>query len=265
MVEVLAIDRRTSRCTGPGLALLAPAGERQRCHYHGETRASVMASTGFFLLLRVIRQRVLRALTVGVPPRRHREVIRDAWRSALGMIALTGGLALAITWVVYRQGPVVPGAIATAVFLVVILIAFLNLLDYYRNVRIIPYFERPVGGIDTFLGGEALVRQIQPLDDLAAEIGVTPLSDFGFADDLDGEAMTWHAAEHGLRSVQALLDALESQPDRVGQAQATISDLRKIADALGKARDGEIRFALLIRHGNGTSLSEWERRKGSAS
>lgn len=201
-------------------------------------------------------------------PNRHREVIRATWRFALWTIGLTGGptIVLAIAAIYWHwQGAVVPAAIAAAIFLVATYkVAFLSLWHSYWYVRVIPYFERPVGGIDTFLRGAALAHHMQQLDALAAETGTTRLSAFGFGDDLFGETVVWHTAGDGLRSVRALLEAVELRPDRVEHVQDVIGDLRHMAEALRKARDHEIRFSLLLRHGNSTSALEWEKRQGTA-
>lgn len=203
-------------------------------------------------------------------PDRHRAVIASAARASLRTIAVTGSLAaLFAAAAVWWGGSVLIAAIAAAIFILATLGSVLGLWDCLRWVRIIPYFESTVGGIETFLAGEALARHLRQLDDVAADIGVTPLSEFGFNDDLCGETLVWHDAEDGLSALLPLLAALEARPDRIEARdplalQCVQCDLRKMIEALQKARQGGIRFCLLLRHGNGTSALEWEQRKGTA-
>jgi len=198
-------------------------------------------------------------------PRRHWEVIRDAWRWALQVLAVTGGVAgLLGAAAFFWHGSLHLAAIAVAIFLFALLASLGAVWDCYRHVTLIPYFERTVGEIDTFCSGYALARHLGALDELAARLAVPPLSSFGFADDMCGETLVWHPAEEGLGSVLPLMAALQCAPDRVEEAEAVLSDLEKLAQALRRAHQKEIRFCFLLRHGNTTSGLEWERRQGTA-
>ena len=197
-------------------------------------------------------------------PARHYEVLRRVKRAALTRFAVTGSLAAGLTWgALYGPVPVAVAAVAGAVFLLFgVFGGVLGVYDTVRYVRVIPYFDATVGEIDTFLSGDSLARCIQPLDRLAKELGVAPLSSFGFNDDLCGETLTWYPAERGLPSVDALLRALERKEDDVWAA--VCDDLRKIRFALARAEEQGIQFCFLLWHGNSTSGHEWSVRKGHA-
>lgn len=199
-------------------------------------------------------------------PKRHNEALASAFRWALALIGTTGAVALALTLgAVYGDVPAVVAAIACALFLMFGLLGGIGgLYDTWRYVRIIPYFQRKVGALDTFLSGESLARSVGRLDALAVSCGVTPLSDFGFNDDLCHEPLVWHTAEHGLQSVRAVLAELEGRPQAVADQLAVIADLQKLEHALVRAAQQGIPFCLLLRHGNATSGHEWSIRQGTA-
>jgi hypothetical protein len=199
-------------------------------------------------------------------PERHYVALASAWRYAVVAIAATGTLAVGLTLgAVFDGVPTALAAIACAAFLLFGLLGGIGgLYDTWRYVRIIPYFQRRVGEIDTFLAGEALARRLRCLDRLAAFCGVTPLSEFGFNDDLRNEPLLWHPADHGLQSVHALLSALEEKSDVVEDRAVLVRDLQKLEHALSRAAQQGIPFCLLLRHGNATSGHEWSVRQGTA-
>jgi len=172
---------------------------------------------------------------------------------------------------VFSNGPVLAAAVAGALLLCALLWGLLALLDHRRFVHIYTYFEKPASGdqrrvsrATAFLGGEALARNLETLDMLAREAGVTPISGFGFADDFYGEELTWHAPEEGLTTVLTLLERVAEQPSRVDDAEAVTKDLKRVAGALEDARVFPTRFCFLVRTCNATNALEWERRKGTA-
>ena len=197
-------------------------------------------------------------------PQRHWDVVANAWRSSALIVFVLGVPTLALALYVYlRGGPLLVAAVAGAISVYAVLAAVGQVWDC-RHVRIIPYFERRVGEIDTFLAGAALARSLLLLDELAAARGVTPLSAYGFGDDLRGEAVVWHMPDAGLQTVRTLAQALEAEPERLRDAAAAQQDLARLEQALERAQVLGVRFALLLRHGNATSALEWERRAGSA-
>ena len=202
---------------------------------------------------------------------RRREAVRRAVRIALIVTSLAGTPAALFTYASIRVGsPWWDGLRSAPAIVAIVLfawIAFSMAAMLFATLflsTICPYFERKVGDIETFGRGRALLRQHRALDDLARRLGVAPLSDFGFADDLDGETLVWHDPADGLVTVNALLLALSEGGCDIRQKASIIADLRKVADALGKACEKGIRFCLLYRPGDGTSAQEWEVRKGTA-
>jgi hypothetical protein len=139
-------------------------------------------------------------------------------------------------------------------------------LAYFRprsilQVRVLPYFEKHVGKIHTFLAGRALACNWERIDDLARELGWNPLSDFGFADDLDGDSVIWHDAAQGYEAVQAIRQRVEL--DWVTRDLDLLRDLDTLAHALSRAAEQRIRFSLIVSVGDGTSPMEMTRRAGT--
>ncbi len=137
-----------------------------------------------------------------------------------------------------------------------------GLYETFRYIRIIPYFQRSLGAVDTFLIGKALARSLKQLDAVAMELGVQPISAFGFNDDLRGEALIWHAPEEGFKTVETLLNELQRLdiPDAI--RNGILKDLRSWKAALQCASTENVLFFILLRHGNSTSGHEWDVRKG---
>ena len=131
------------------------------------------------------------------------------------------------------------------------------------QTSIVPYFQNEVGDIHTFVRGHAVARSCQVLDDLALQLGLTPISAFGFNDDMARETVVWHPPEQGLATFSGLLAALQDRPNAVPRQDRLIKELTAIVDALQKATGQNIPFSLLLRVGDGTSAMEWEQRKGT--
>ena len=119
-------------------------------------------------------------------PRKHFEELRAARRYAFRAIAITGlPFVLLLFGTVFGPIPPIATAFAAANFLMFGLLGGLgSLIDTYRYVQVIPYFQRSLGGIDTFLAGRAIVRFLNQLDAIAIEQNVLSPSSFEFADDL---------------------------------------------------------------------------------
>jgi hypothetical protein len=132
-----------------------------------------------------------------------------------------------------------------------------------RQTSIVPYFQQEVGDIHSFAQGHAVARSCQMLDELALQLGLTPLSAFSFNDDLAGETVVWHPSGHGLATFSGLLAALHERPNFVPRQDQLFKELTNIVDALKKATNRNIPFSLLLRVGDSTSSLEWERRKGT--
>ncbi len=198
-------------------------------------------------------------------PSRHLKVVRQVWRFSVIAVAVTGLPAMVLTYIAMSKDALaLPAAIADAVFIFCTWVSFCSVVDVHRHVCIIPYFQSAVGEIETFCAGHALASKVLLLDRISAELNVTPLSDFGYNDDVCGESVEWHDSAVGLKTVRALLTEIKSHPERVEGDRKLIDDLHKLMHALERASDQDIRFSLLLRHGNSTSALEWERRIGTA-
>jgi hypothetical protein len=122
-----------------------------------------------------------------------------------------------------------------------------------------PYFDKPIGDIDTYSRGQAIASRCPELDDLAVREGVRTVSSFGFSDDFRGETLTWHDAADGIDTFVALKDVLSRTAP---QSVALRDELDLVINALEKARAKSARFCLLITYGF-TNAMEHEQRKGS--
>lgn len=185
-----------------------------------------------------------------------------AWLAFSGSVVVVSVLALVAGWVGVTAGGWGDGVRAVAAVGIFLLLAAgirAGVRDQFA-VRVLPYFERPVGWTDTFLAGEALVWHSRAVDEAAARCGVAPLSAFASGDDLiPGERVCWFAAADGLRTVERLLaaDVAESHPPEV------VADLERLRQALGRASDQGIRFGLLVREGLFASGHEMSVQQGS--
>ena len=212
--------------------------------------------------------RVVGAGLDGVPDRYWSGVESTTRRGAvtLGVLAMAVTVVVLPTLGVFLDRPSllvlsVAAIPALGVLLVFLIPCVAGTGEVIRHACVLPYFERKVGAIDTFCHGQALARSMLPLDDLADSLGVPPLSSFGWSDDLAGEPLIWHAPAAGLATVSALLRSLRDAnpaPD-----PHLISDLTRLSHALARAAEAEIRFCLLLRHGDSTSGHEWDVREGT--
>lgn len=131
--------------------------------------------------------------------------------------------------------------------------------DWFR-VRVLPYFERPVGGTDTWLAGESLLWHSRLFDEAATRCGVIPLSAFASGDDLiPGEELRWFEAADALRTAERLLEADVAAALPAG----VVADLERLRDTLRLACAKGIKFCLLVREGSFASGHEMSVRKGS--
>jgi len=140
---------------------------------------------------------------------------------------------------------------------------FFEMRGKIEDAHVVPYFRQPLGGIDTFTRGYAVAKSCQELDEIAVVSGITPLSAFGFNDDLNREELVWHAPERGLETIRVLLSRLRaSSPGRPDEEQL-IEELNAMAEALNKAAELAVPFCLFLRVVTGTCAQEWEVRQGS--
>lgn len=196
----------------------------------------------------------------------HNERIRSAWRYSIIAVGITAFLLVSgLAGTVFGIVPPFVTAFFGAIFILFGLIAGLgSIYDTKRYVQVILYFQRRLGGIETFLAGQTMVRYLAQLDLIATNQSVKPISSFGFADDLLGEEVVWHDPGIGLQSICAIQSAVQQSnvPDAI--ARPLLSELAKWQHALERAAAEHVAFCVLLRHGNSTSGHEWDVRQGSA-
>ena len=199
-------------------------------------------------------------------PTTYTQAVQEAWRYAWRVLVITGIIMLVtLTGSTYFGIPPLIAALAAAFFFLFGLLGGIgSVYDTARYIRLMPYFERQLGGIDTFIAGQSLASYLQQLDLLARYYDVQPLSTFGFADDMRGETLVWHDAHLGVQCITTLLTAIEGQsiPNKV--RNAIKNDLVLWEQALLRAKELDVKFCVLLMHGNSTSGHESDIRKGSA-
>jgi hypothetical protein len=196
--------------------------------------------------------------------RRHRKhVIRVVTRMAILLVVATALAGISVFSLFFGKGNTTAAGITATVFTVIFLLLAFATYQSIRNIyraRVLPYFERPLGQKDTWLSGENYLQHSRQIDEIAARIGVRPLSEFASGDDLiRGESLNWFQPEDALHTTERLLqtDICSTLPS------AVVSDLTRIRDALRLACSQSVKFCFLIREGSSASGLEMERRKGS--
>lgn len=119
-------------------------------------------------------------------------------------------------------------------------------------------------GFDTFVNGRSLARHEDALEKLALRQGVRPLIEFFSADENsmallieegagDQELLRrlpppqWYSPTDGLKTVQALLQALQDDPQQLGtEGKQVISELKEYQEVLEKAKEREMRWHLAV-------------------
>jgi hypothetical protein len=119
-------------------------------------------------------------------------------------------------------------------------------------------------GFDTFVNGRLLARHEDALERLALRLGVRPLIEFFSADENsmsllieegagDQELLRrlpppqWYPAGDGLKTVRALLSALQDEPQQLGtEGEQVLSELLEYSQVLEKTRDREMRWHLAV-------------------
>jgi hypothetical protein len=191
---------------------------------------------------------------------RHRRHVVGVLRRIV-MVLTFSGIVAAISIFTIFEGTGSAGftSAATAVFLYFAWAGIASVPDLFRG-RVLPYFERRLGGAQTWLAGESLLWNSRRLDAAAAALGVRPLSEFASGDDMvSGERLCWFSPEEALLTAERLI-----QPDAaVSLPAGALSDLTFLRDALRLASSQGVRFCLLLREGNSASAYEMDLRQGS--
>jgi hypothetical protein len=203
-----------------------------------------------------------RADSGAYPPRYYRR-IQDAQRRFAKILLATGLMFIGATGsCLIFNGALIIAAITGALFLFCCISAIVSYFDE-RVANVIPYFSKSaprVEGPTTFMSGSAIARHCLTLDEMAEIASFVPLSHFGFADDIQGETLTWHKASDGLQSVCGLIALLRA--DDFPAAHQIIDELQLIAEKLREAEKADAPFCFLLWHGKGISLYEMDLRQG---
>ena len=104
--------------------------------------------------------------------------------------------------------------------------------------------EKEIDGFDHFVNGKALSSEEEALDEIARNLGVTPLMDFYSTSEeeaeelgLEGGPEGWFTAEQGLATVNALLAHVKDK-------DTVVADLQEFAGVLEEARKRQVRWHL---------------------
>ena len=135
------------------------------------------------------------------------------------------------------------------------------------GVEMRPVFQPALPGLVYQAEGKAVVDDLEALEGIASEYGVTPLSafmdtrqppeDFEPDEDFDGDPETyldqacgpwsdWFPARDGLRAARGLLAALQdgSTRDSLSDAETVVQDLQELARCLEVAVSRNAKFRL---------------------
>ncbi len=192
--------------------------------------------------------------------KRHRHHLMRVLRHAAFSLVVLAVFAAGGTFGYLKSGraPYL-AAFLLAGFLYFLVMSILGIRDQHR-VALLPYFSQRLGDADTFLKGRSLLWHSRQLDELAARLGLRPLSDFASGDDLiPGEEVCWFEPDEALETVIRLKSSLESAKC----APELTSDLQALEAALMSAKSKGVRFCLLLREGSYASGHEMDQRKGS--
>ncbi|WP_260705524.1 hypothetical protein [Edaphobacter flagellatus] len=119
-------------------------------------------------------------------------------------------------------------------------------------------------GFDTFVNGRALARNEDSVEKLALRLGVRPLIEFFSADENSMSLLIeegagnrellqrlpppqWYSADEGLATVEALIMALENEPQQLGsEGEQIFSELMDYRRVLRKTRERNMRWHLAV-------------------
>ena len=176
--------------------------------------------------------------------------------------AVAAALGLPLLW---GRGEPIFATMVAAVFLLLVGVLVWGLVwgratPNRSRPQVLPYFEQPLDGTDTFLAGYDLLRHSRALDETAERLSLRPLSTFESGDDLLGEELRWFSARDALPTVEGLLAALSE--NNAFPPEVT-SDLARLRHALQRACARDVRFCLLLRQQDWASGHEMDARRGS--
>ncbi len=119
-------------------------------------------------------------------------------------------------------------------------------------------------GFDIFVNGRSMARHEDALERLALKLGVKPLIEFFSADENSMSLLIeegagdkdlirrlpppqWYSPAEGLKTVQALVDALKHEPQQLGsEGEQVLAELMEYAVVLEKTRARDLRWHLAV-------------------
>lgn len=119
-------------------------------------------------------------------------------------------------------------------------------------------------GFDIFVNGRALARNEDAIEKLALRLGVRPLIEFFSADENSMSLLIeegagnrelmqrlpppqWYSPGEGLETVEALVGALEDEPQQLGsEGEQVLAELVEYKRVLRKTEDRKMRWHLAV-------------------
>ncbi len=119
-------------------------------------------------------------------------------------------------------------------------------------------------GFDIFVNGRSMARHEDALERLALKLGVKPLIEFFSADENSMSLLIeegagdkdlirrlpppqWYSPADGLRTVLALVDTLQHEPQQLGsEGEQVLAELMEYAVVLEKTRARDLRWHLAV-------------------
>ena len=119
-------------------------------------------------------------------------------------------------------------------------------------------------GFDIFVNGRSMARHEDALERLALKLGVKPLIEFFSADENSMSLLIeegagdkdlirrlpppqWYSPAEGLKTVRALVDALQHEPQQLGsEGEQVLTELMEYAVVLEKTRARDLRWHLAV-------------------
>ncbi len=172
--------------------------------------------------------------------------------------AVAAALGLPLLW--GRGEPIFATMVAAVFLLLVGVLVWGRVTPNRSRPQVLPYFEQPLDGTDTFLAGYDLLRHSRALDETAERLSLRPLSTFEAGDDLKGEESRWFSARDALPTVEGLFAAVSENDAFPPEVTA---DLARLREALQRACARDVRFCLLLRQQDRATPYEMSVRKGS--
>lgn len=185
------------------------------------------------------------------------KALRSEWISDLALpptlpIPILAAFALHAAWFGFCARPHWTALLGTWFSLLVLWSwgrAWLVALRYLDECQILVLYRRRVGETCTFTAGDAISRNLRPLDERADALGAKAISDFGFSrySLAASSDPPWHEAKELLDTITALLADVRANFEKIPDAKAIRSDLKKWERSLRLAADQGVEVRLHVR------------------